>query len=133
MSEPRQLLFSDLTHPAPALRIDAVYDHSGRDDCYTPGGLFKVTGIGFGNFAEVPPGFGLYLVVDGSSAAPRAKRGRRSREAQPVQIFRYLRWTDTEIDGVWPVGPKGAQKLIVEIRAADGVPYGAAYERPLLP
>jgi hypothetical protein len=102
--------------PAPVacvIRIQTVLDHSGEADSYTPGGLFTVRGSGFGDYRHVPRGTGIYLA---------AQSGGRL-----VQVFRYLKWSDSEIAGVWPVGVHGLQWLFIGREVATGIAMSAPH------
>jgi hypothetical protein len=88
------------------VRLDVVLDHSGAEDCYTPGGLFTIRGCGFGTYRNVPRGVGIYLSSHTGGLL--------------VPVHGYILWRDDEITGIWPVRVQGPQWLILGTQAGNG-------------
>jgi hypothetical protein len=116
-SRPRESLAHSANGPQPV--IEVVFDQFGRLNHYVPGGVFRVVGRGFGTFSDVPSDLGLYLASE--------------QDGRLIQVLRYSAWRDGEIEGLWPVGPRGPQRLILETRSANGRTASATFGEPLLP
>lgn len=99
-------------------KIDSVLNHTdGHTDRLTPGGLFTITGHGFGHFPEVPFDIGVYI----NSASDNGL----------IRVHRYVHWRDDEICGYWPTGLFGPFWLFLETFSEEGAVHSAVHKRPL--
>ncbi len=91
-------------------------DHSeGQTDRLTPGGMFTISGHGFGTFPEVPEEVGVFVSCASGFVI--------------VRVERYVHWRDDEIRGYWPAKVGGPFWLFVETHDENGVAHSVVHFR----
>jgi hypothetical protein len=108
--------------PSPRTKpiIHSVQDlTTGTEDSYTPAGRFIIRGSGFGALPEVGEDIGVFLCEE-------CKAGQH-------RVERYFSWQDDEIQGEWPLGRWGVQRVFIETSASGGLILGVLHSKPLAP